>query len=126
MKVLCQWLESKGYTEGEEAEVAIRRSADAAKNLPRAEKAGRLLFEQAREKFGAFGTSRTDESGYMDITRIEPGKLWVTPIGGKELGPIEVSAKVTDLLEVGWEVNLGLVKSRGKWLIGEVGCIYPL
>jgi len=96
-----------------------------AKNLPKAEKAGRLLWEQAQATRGMFGSNKTDESGYMDITKIQPGKLWVTPIGGKELGPITVSEKVTDLLEVGWEINLGLMRRRGKLEIAEIGCIYP-
>ena len=61
----------------------------------------------------------------MNITKIEPGKLWVEPFGGEEIGPIKVSEKVTSLLEVGWEINLGLKKTRGKWEICELGCIYP-
>lgn len=125
MKALSEWLESHGYLEAEEADRASRRSANAAKNLPRAEKAGRLIWEQAQATFGMFGSSKIAEFGYMDITKIQPGKLWVTPIGGKEIGPIHVSEKVTELLEVGWEINLGLVKLRGKWEIAELGCIYP-
>ncbi len=125
MKALSEWLQSNGYLESEGAAVAVRRSTAAAKNLPRAAKAERLLWTQVQDTFGLFGSSKVSESGYMDITKIAVGKLWVTPIGGKEIGPINVNPKVTELLEVGWEINLGLVKQRGKWEIAELGSIFP-
>jgi hypothetical protein len=125
MKALSEWLQANGYLEGDCAAVAIKRSTNAAKNLPRAEKAGRLLWTQIRATYGLFGSSKVSESGYMDITKIMDGKLWVRPIGGKEIGPIDVNPKVTELLEVGWEINLGLVKEGGKWEIAELGSIYP-
>jgi hypothetical protein len=81
MKALCEWLQSQGYLEGEEAALATKRSSNAAKNLPKAEKAGRLLWEQAQATRRMFGSNKLDESAYMDITKIQPGKLWVTPIG---------------------------------------------
>lgn len=120
---LCRWLVTKGYVAADDIEYAARRASTAAKQLPRAQKAGELLWKEAGGV--VFNSEAPDESGYMDITRIEPGKLWLRPIGGKELGPINVSAKVTELLEVDWEINCGLKKAGKSWRFVEVGSVYP-
>lgn len=42
------------------------------------------------------------------------------------LGPIAVPKAVTSKCELGWTISLGLHKERGKWVIAEVGNVYPL
>lgn len=121
---LVQWLHAKSYVGADTFEQIMPDISNAKKNLPRAEKAAGLLWSEATDGT-IFNTERVDESGYMDVTRLEDGKLWLRPIGGKEIGPVPVPVKVTDLLEVGWEVNCGLKKSGKSWKIVEVGCIYP-
>jgi hypothetical protein len=61
----------------------------------------------------------------MDITKVSSDSIWLCPLGGKEVGPIFLPTKVTELLEVGWDINCALAKHRGKWLIVEIGNIYP-
>lgn len=121
---LCQWLEKKEIITTEEAEYAVSRASKAAKLLPRAAKAAELLWSESKQ-IGRFGGKDIEESGYMHITRMTKNSLWLTPIGGKELGPVAVPSEVIELLEVNWEINCALTKSRGKWYIIEVGNIYP-
>jgi hypothetical protein len=121
---LCQWLEKKEIITAEEAEYAVSRASKAAKLMPRSAKAAELLWSESK-RIGRFGGKDIEESGYMHITRMTNNSLWLTPIGGKELGPVAVPSKVIELLEVNWEINCALTKSRGKWRIIEVGNIYP-
>lgn len=121
---LCQWLEKKEIITAEEAEYAVSQASKAAKLLPRAAKAAELLWSESKQ-IDRLGGKDIEESGYMHITRMTKNSLWLTPIGGKELGPVTVPSKVIELLEVNWEINCALIKSRSKWCITEVGNIYP-
>lgn len=121
---LCQWLEKKEIITAEEAEYAVSRASKAAKLLPRAAKAAELLWSESKQ-IDRFGGNDIEESGYMRIARMTKNSLWLTPIGGKEIGPVTVPSEVVELLEVDWEINCALTKSRGKWRIIEVGNIYP-
>lgn len=119
---LCLWLEAKGFINEEVLGEAAENAAEAGKKLPRAEKACTLLFDMAQE--ADFEGEIVDE-GYMDITKVSSDSIWLCPFGGKEFGPIFLPKKVTELLEVGWEINCAVAKHRDKLVIVEVGNIYP-
>ncbi|MBX9667415.1 MAG: hypothetical protein K2X93_07335 [Candidatus Obscuribacterales bacterium] len=119
---LCYWLEKDKYASAEEAREGANCAAKAAKQLPRSAKASELLWTAAKE---FDDVADPVEEGIMDITIVSSDSIWLCPIGGKEIGPIFLPKKITDLLEVGWDINCALAKHRGKWLIVEVGNIYP-
>ena len=122
IELLCYWLEKNKYASAEEAREAAICAATAAKQLPRSAKASELLWTAAQE---FYDIADPVEEGTMDITKVSSDSIWLCPIGGKEIGPIFLPKKITDLLEVGWEINCVLAKHRGKWLIVEIGNIYP-
>lgn len=119
---LCYWLEKNKFISSEEAREGAGYAATAAKLLPRSEKAAQLLCAAAQQYNGI---AEVVEEGTMDITKVSSDSIWLCPIGGKEVGPIFLPKNVTDLLEVGWDINCALAKHRGKWLVVEVGNIYP-
>lgn len=129
-KKLSQWLAEKRYTSQEAASEGAEEGAAAARNLPRAERAARLLYEDA-DRAALDPTTLSDED-YQDfdhytIVKIEPGKLWVESFtGGDELiGPVRVPEKATTLLRAGWNISCSLGRTRGRWRLLEVGNVYP-
>ncbi len=122
VELLWRWLEEKNYASSEAAQQAATCAATAAKQLPRSAKAAELLWTIAQE---FDGIAEPLEEGTMDITKVSSDFIWLCPIGGKEIGPIFLPKKITDLLEVGWDMNCALAQSDGKWIIVEVGNVYP-
>lgn len=130
-KKLSTWLAEKGYVSQETAQEGAEEGAGAARDLPKAERAGQILFDAAHKK-GVDPNSLNDED-YLDfdhytIARIEPGKLWIEIFdGGREqtLGPIPVPDKATALLRTGWDISCALGRIRGHWRIIEMGNVYP-
>jgi len=119
---LCYWLEKNKFVNSEDAREGASRAATAARVLPRSEKAAQLLCAAAQQYYDI---AKVVEEGTMDITKVSSDSIWLCPIGGKEVGPIFLPQQITKLLEVGWEINCALAKHRSKWLIVEVGNIYP-
>ena len=131
-KKLSKWLAAKGYISDEESEEGIEEGAEAAKSLPRAEKAAEILFESA-DRF-LIDLDDLGEDDYLDfdhftIARIEPGRLWVFSLGisGKPelLGPIVVPESATELLGERWEISCSLGRVGSEWRILEVANVYP-
>ena len=130
-KKLAKWLADKGYVSREDAKDGADMGAQAARDLPNAERASMILYESA----GALPVNvpELEDKDYLDfnhhtITKIEPGKLWIdalTSAGRTELGPIVVPKKATELLEPGWDISCALGRIQGKWRIIEVGNVYP-
>lgn len=128
-KKLSKWLAEKGYTSREAALEGSEEGAAAARNLPRAERAARILYEQANLTVDP-NTLRDEDYQDFDhytIVKIEPGKLWVESFtGGEErVGPVRVSEKATALLRTGWNISCSLRRTRGQWRILEMGNVYP-
>jgi hypothetical protein len=130
-KKLSKWLAEKGYVSQETAQEGAEEGAGAARDLPKAERAGQILFDAA-DKVGVDANSLNDKD-YLDfdhytIARIEPGKLWIEIFtGGREqtLGPVPVPDKATALLRTGWDISCSLGRIRGQWRIIEMGNVYP-
>lgn len=123
-KKLAAWLHEQGYITDEQRESATDRGADAARDLPDADRLGSLLHD-AMQKTPRFEVDDIPEEHWIEdflaIERVEPGKLWFE--GG--IGPVAVSKEASDLAQLGWGVNVGLAQWRGRWYIVELGFVYP-
>ena len=129
---LSRWLVERAYIGAEDGLLGAQEEADAARNLPRAEKAADLLAALNDSSF--IDPDHLKESEYRDfdhytIARIRSGKIWFTDFGnhGKRtlLGPVSIPRDVTKLLEEGWDVSCSLARVRGAWRLLEVGNVYP-
>ena len=130
-KKLSAWLSAKGYISAEVAQDGVDAGADAARKLPKAERAAQILVEAAVE----LGTDPNDlaDEDYLDfdhftIAKLESGKLWLETFDSREtaLGPILVPKKATNLLQEGWDISCALGRVRGTWRIVEIANVYPL
>jgi hypothetical protein len=122
-KELVEWLDGRGWIAAADVADAVERSEDAARDLPRAERLGRLLYQLA-QRTRIDQTTLADEDyidNYLTIERVEPTALWFE--GG--VGPVTVGAAAAKLAQTGWSVNLVLGRKGGKWQVLEVGNVYP-
>jgi hypothetical protein len=123
-KKLARWLHDHGYIDEGDYEAASERGADAARDLPRADKLGRLLCALAQETPDVAPDAIADKDwveGHLRIDRVEPGTLWFEG----EVGPLGVPKAVSALAQVGWGVTITLARLRGTWRVLEVGNVYP-
>jgi hypothetical protein len=130
-KKLSHWLAAKEYIAEEAGLVGTEAGAEAARNLPRAERAAQLLLEAVDAL--AVAPAYLDDEDYLEfdhypIAKVEPGKLWLKIFEGggeKTLGPIPVPKKATELLQRGWDISCALGRIHGQWRIIEVANVYP-
>lgn len=129
-KKLSKWLAEKGYTSQEVALEGSEEGGAAARNLPRAERAARILYDAANRV--TLDPNTLSDEDYQDfdhytIVKIQPGKLWVESFtGGEELiGPVLVPENATALLRAGWNISCSLGQTRGQWRLLEMGNVYP-
>jgi hypothetical protein len=122
-KRLATWLGERGYLDAGAVEMAVGRGADAARDLPRAEKLSGLLFEQSRMSTIDAHTLDDDDciEDYLMIDRVERGALWFE--GG--IGPVKVPKAASDIAQSGWSVNIVLCRVGTTWHVVEVGNVYP-
>lgn len=122
-KELVEWLAAQGWIEATPLADAVERSEDAARDLPRAERLGRLLHEQAQR-------SRIDQDALADddyvedtlwIERVEPSALWFEG----DIGPVPVSSGAAKLAQPGWSMYVVLGRTAGTWHVLEVGNVCP-
>ncbi len=130
-KKLSAWLAAKGYIDAEAARDATEQGAAAARDLPRADRAARILYDATSEVF--VDVAELPESDYLDfehfrIARLVPGRLWleVWETGGmRELGPVAVPEDATELLRPGWSISCALARVGKAWRIVEMANVYP-
>jgi hypothetical protein len=123
-KKLAAWLHEQGYISERQRREAVELGGDAARELPRADRLGELLHDEMAKTPPFDPEDVPDEhwvEDFLAIERVEPGALWFE--GG--IGPVRVSRKASDLAEIGWGVNIVLVRLRGEWRIVELGFVYP-
>ena len=122
-KKLAKWMATKGYLDAASAGEAVERGARAARDLPRAERLSRLLYEQAERVAKDARHDAGDDivEDYFTIERVEPGALWLT--GG--IGPVKVDPAASSLACPGWSVYLVLARSARGWQVLEAGNVYP-
>ena len=130
-KKLSTWLAEKGYVSQEAAGDAKETSAAAARDLPRAERAARILREAA-DGLGV-DVARLAEKNYLEfdhftIARVEPGRLWLDVREDRkvrERGPIPAPEPATRWLRPGWTISCSLGRIRKSWRLLEVANVYP-
>src|ERR1043165_4881613 len=116
-KKLAKWLAEKGYIQ--DTEDAQERAGEAARDLPKAQEVLRLLDAYLDEN--ASGAQPGEEiEDHFFIDRLEPGKLWLSPLTGSSVvGPVPVPQRVTALCPPGWDIG-GVVAKVGKgWQLVE-------
>ncbi|MEW6416631.1 MAG: hypothetical protein AB1480_00715 [Nitrospirota bacterium] len=131
IKKLSKWLAEKAYISEEDAAMGEEEGVSAARDLPKAEKAGNILYESADHV--DFDPDELDDADYHDfdhytIEKVEPGKLWLevyNDSGKSTVGPITVPKEATALVQEGWDISCAIVRIRGKWKIVEVANMYP-
>ncbi|MGC8635080.1 MAG: hypothetical protein ACP5VP_10550 [Candidatus Limnocylindrales bacterium] len=122
-KDLVLWLGAQGWIEADAVTGAVERAAAATRDLPRAERLGRLLGEQAQRTDidpTAFAEADYVED-FLTIEQVQATALWFA--GG--IGPVPVSATAARLAQPGWSVNIVLGRTAGTWHVLEVGSVYP-
>lgn len=122
-KKLAKWLGDRRYIEEDAVRIAVERGADAARDLPKAERLSRLLYEQARKS--TIDARALDEEHYVEdyltIERVDPGTLWFEG----DIGPVKVPKAASDIAKPGWSVNIVLGRPGDTWRVLEVGNVYP-
>ena len=132
IKKLSKWLAEKAYISEKEAAIGKEEGGAAARDLPKAEKAGNILYESA--ELIDVDPDKLEDDDYHDfdhytIEKIESGKLWLevyTEKGKNIVGPIAAPKEATGLLRAGWDISCAIARVRGKWKIIEVANVYPL
>ncbi len=131
-KKLSKWLAMREYVSEEQAQEGADEGAEASRNLPKAERAARILFD-AVDELAVDPNDLADkdylEFNHFSIGQIEPGKVWLEQYeDGKKrsYGPIPVPTGATKLLQKGWDISCSLGRVRGKWRIVEIANVYPL
>lgn len=121
---LVRWLGERGYVDAAAVEPAADRAMAAAGDLPRADRLASLLYEDARLTDPVDLNALPDDEyveEFLEITRVEPAALWFAG----DIGPVPVSEETTRFAEVGWTVNIVLVRTPSGWRVLEVGNVYP-
>jgi hypothetical protein len=122
---LCLWLIKHGHLDAEVGEEAAYRSAEAARNLPRAMRALKRLHNEAQLDSGEeIRWTAEGESEKYQIVRLGSNMLWLENEDGERAGPIKISDKIKRDLEIGWEMHCSLVKVHSIWKIIGLGGIY--
>jgi hypothetical protein len=123
MKKLAKWLAEHNYVRIEDAALAIEQGADAARNLPTAEKLAALLHDLTA---GRHEPRNSDIEGRFSITKIEPGRIWLQDDDdGKDYGPILLAEQATKLCRVGWIISGAVRKSGNRCVLVEAFQVYP-
>ncbi|RIK10768.1 MAG: hypothetical protein DCC49_02260 [Acidobacteria bacterium] len=132
---LAKWLERREYIDSADARIGADAGAEAARDLPRAEKLTGLLHEVSLGGPRVASFEDLDEADliedYVDIARVEEGAIWFGPGWAsasemdETIGPIEVPREASDLAQVGWNLYAELARVDGRWYLIGVGSIYP-
>jgi hypothetical protein len=122
-KKLAKWLGQRQLLSEAAAAASVERGAEAGRDLPRAERLSRLLYEQSRRVPIDVRSLSDDDyiEDYLMIERVEPKALWFEG----SVGPVPVPKEATDLAKEGWSVNVVLGRKGKTWHVLEVGNVYP-
>ena len=118
---LARWLAERGYIDQDAAEDASDRARDAARDLPTADRLGMLLHD-VTDRAPDIDPDQVADEDYLEITDVEPGKIWFE----RGVGPITVPRKASDLARPGWSAFITAANVAGRWHLLEVGPVYPL
>ena len=120
---LAKWLTERGYIEDTEDDQ--ERAAEAARDLPNARKVLALLDAFVDETAPTRHGDQIED--HFWIEKIEPGKLWLSPltVGDSVIGPVPVPSKVTQLCQPMWDIGGVVAKTAGGWRLVEVWNVSP-
>ena len=121
---LVRWLAERGYIDKESADGASGRAREAGRNLPIADRLGMLLHDVTDQAPVIDPDEVTGEDwveDYLEITDVEPGKIWFE----RGVGPVAVPRKASDLARPGWSAFVTAARIDGRWHLLEVGVVYP-
>ncbi len=126
---LAAWLNEQGYLDEESAAAAAQSGAAAAKALPAGERLAEALDRYCEAHAPDEWTEEIDD--YFTVEKIEPGKLHLSPLLGAELDDddaivVSLPKAITDLCQVGWQINLAIGKTKKGWRLLESGNVDPL
>jgi hypothetical protein len=129
-KKLSRWLAEMKYISSEASIEGAEEGAAAARDLPKAERAARIIHEDANRTAldpNAFNDDDYQDFDHYTIGKIAPGELWLDYYvgGGDRIGPVRIPEKASALLRPGWTVSCSLGRVRGRWVILEMGNVYP-
>jgi len=122
-KKLAKWLAEKGYVE--DTEDAQEQAGEAAKDLPKAQEVLAILNAYLDENAPARHGEEIQD--HFWIERIEPGKLWLTPLTAHPsvIGPVPVPQEVTQLCQPMWDIGGVVGKVGPSWRLIEVWNVSP-
>ena len=130
-KKLSTWLAAQGHAAEDEAQEGADLGAEAARDLPKAERAARILYDATTNL--ALGSHDLGddflEFDHRTIAKVEAGRLWLEGFERgtrRAYGPILVPAAATKLLCKGWDLSCALGRVDGTWRIVEVANVYPV
>ena len=130
-KKLSTWLAAQGHVAEDEAQEGADLGAEAARDLPKAERAARILYDATTNL--ALGSHDLGddflEFDHCTIAKVEAGRLWLEGFERgtrRAYGPILVPAAATKLLCKGWDLSCALGRVDGTWRIVEVANVYPV
>jgi hypothetical protein len=121
---LMRWLAERGCIDEEAAADASGRARKASRDLPIADRLGMLLHDVTDQAPTIDPDEVADEDwveDYLEITEVEPGKIWFE--GG--VGPIAVPRSTSDLARPGWSAFVTAARIGPRWHLVEVGVVYP-
>jgi hypothetical protein len=123
MKKLAKWLAEHDYVGTDDAALTIAQGADAARNLPAAEKLSALFYDLTT---GRHVPKDSDIEGRFSITKVEPGRIWLQDDDdGEDYGPILLTEQATKLCRVGWTISGAVRKSGNGCVLVEAFQVYP-
>ncbi|MHB8572608.1 MAG: DUF6933 domain-containing protein [Candidatus Dormibacteria bacterium] len=122
----AMWLGDRRYISPGAARTMKSRARQAAEELPLADRLAHLLYRQCKENRKMWATVKSpapDEviEDTLAITRVAPGLLWFDG----DVGPLEVPVEASALARTGWQVTIRAVRVGERWLLDEVGMVYP-
>jgi soluble cytochrome b562 len=128
MKKYIKWLDGKGLLAEGAMDEIDETTKNAARNLPRVEKAALLFYKLCEKNNDKFGEIEFDDKdyneGYGEVIGILEDKLHLN-YDGEKTGPIQITKEIAKLLKKGDTVNL-VVGRKGKlWYPLEAGNVYP-
>ncbi|MGA7878625.1 MAG: hypothetical protein WCA08_23395 [Desulfoferrobacter sp.] len=122
-KKFIKWLEDSRHIGREQAIKGTRIAAEAARELPAAERLARLLYDYAQNHAPRYWTSELDD--YFTVEDIQPGVFLLSGTATSGIVEVKVPKEITDHCRLGWQLNLLLGKTRNGWCILETGNVYP-
>lgn len=126
-KKLAVWLAEHGYANSDDAKDAAEQGAEAARNLPAADR----LRDALNDFADGNGLDQKDEdiSDHFTITAVEAGAIWLDAmtenVGKGGIGPVALPAHIAKQCKIGWSISGIVGQRRGKWRLVEAWNVYP-